>query len=180
MYWFTADEHYGHKRILEYCNRPFINLDVMDSTIIFYHNKIVKKDDVVVHAGDFCFGDLKKAKAYIYQLNGSHIFLKGCHDHWMPERAKYIWTKTIEKLPITVCHYAMRRWKASHYNSWQLFGHSHGRLVLNSKQYDIGVDNNNFYPVSWEQIKEIMSHKPDNPDLIKEKDESRSKNNKRT
>ena len=74
-----------------------------------------------------------------------------------------IWEETIEDKFVVVCHYAMATWARSHYNSWQLYGHSHGRLYLPSKQHDVGVDNNAYYPVSFDEIKEIMAKKPDNP-----------------
>jgi calcineurin-like phosphoesterase family protein len=70
---------------------------------------------------------------------------------------------------IVVCHYAMRAWAASHYSSWQLFGHSHGQLEPVGKQWDIGVDNNDFKPVSLEEIKEIMKSRPDNPGLVEKR-----------
>jgi calcineurin-like phosphoesterase family protein len=71
-----------------------------------------------------------------------------------------------------VCHYAMRTWARSHYNSYQLHGHSHGRLEPIGKQWDIGVDNNDFYPVSLDGIAEIMSKRPDNPNFIGKKNET--------
>ena len=51
--------------------------------------------------------------------------------------------------------------------TWQLFGHVHSGPGANGKdidrlqylfptQYDVGVDNNNFTPVSFEQIKTII------------------------
>jgi calcineurin-like phosphoesterase family protein len=165
MYWFTADEHYGHARIIKYCNRPFQNIDEMDAEIIKRHNYVVSKDDVTVHAGDFCWcNNVKDVNTkYLSKLNGNHVFLEGSHDHWLPASAHEIWSKTIDNQHIVVCHYAMRVWGRSHYNSWQLHGHSHGRLAPIGKQYDIGVDNNNFYPISFDMIREIMSMKPDNP-----------------
>ena len=60
----------------------------------------------------------------------------------------------------------MRVWPRSHYNSWMLYGHSHGMLDPIGKQHDVGVDNNEFYPVSLEQIREIMMGRPDNPNFI--------------
>ena len=52
-------------------------------------------------------------------------------------------------------------------DTWQLFGHVHtskyntgkdkSRLAyLFPTQYDVGVDNNNFTPVSFEQVKSII------------------------
>ena len=171
MFWFTADEHYAHRNIIEYCNRPFSSIKEMDKTLIENHNKVVMKNDTTIHAGDFT---LLKNEIYIYQnfinqLNGKHIFLCGSHDYWLGDKNKrqHVWEGTINKQYIVVCHYAMRTWARSHYNSWQLYGHSHGTLQPIGKQYDIGVDNNNFYPVSFNQLKTIMSTKDDNPNLIR-------------
>jgi len=86
----------------------------------------------------------------------------------MPKQSTQIWEKRIYEQVVVVCHYAMRVWPKSHYNSWQLYGHSHGRLGGIGKQYDIGVDNNNFYPVSFNEICEIMQNKPDNSNLVGE------------
>jgi calcineurin-like phosphoesterase family protein len=60
----------------------------------------------------------------------------------------------------------MRTWHRSHYNSWQLYGHSHGTLEPIGKQWDIGIDNNNYYPLSFEDIEMIMNRRPDNPNLV--------------
>jgi len=167
MYLFTADEHYGHENIIRYCSRPFSNIEEMDSIIIQRHNETVGKNDIVIHAGDFTLKKGDEAQYYIEQLKGNHIFLRGSHDYWLTENVPAIWEKTIEGHRIVVLHYAMRVWACSHYNSWQLYGHSHGMLEPIGKQWDIGVDNNDFYPVSFGQIKEIMKERPDNLDFIK-------------
>ena len=61
-----------------------------------------------------------------------------------------------------MCHYAMHVWPRSHYNSWHIFGHSHGALSLPGKRWDVGVDNNNYMPVSMSQLRIIMDKKSDN------------------
>jgi len=169
MYFFTADEHYGHTNIITHCNRPFSSTAEMNEVIIFRHNSKVGCDDVTIHAGDFCWVNNKKdIVQYVSKLNGNHIFLKGSHDGWLPNSAKHIWRERINNQLVVVCHYAMRRWECSHYNSWQLYGHSHGRLKPKGKQHDIGVDNNNFYPLSFDEIVEIMKTRKDNIRLLKE------------
>lgn len=170
MFWFTADEHYGHEKVIKYNNRPFKNVAEMDGSLIERFNGLVKSQDVTVHAGDFCWLNNKTEvyKKYVNRLNGTHILLVGSHDHWHPNSAKYIWRKRIEGQLVIVCHYAMLTWECSHYNSWQLFGHSHGRLDLPHKQYDIGVDNNDYCPVSFEKVKEIMNFKPNNFNYLKD------------
>jgi calcineurin-like phosphoesterase family protein len=81
-----------------------------------------------------------------------------------------IWEKTINDQHIVVCHYAMRTWGRSHFNSWQLYGHSHGTLEGHGKQMDIGVDTNHFYPYSFDEIKRIMNKKEDNLNYLKLKE----------
>ena len=169
MYWFTSDQHYGHTNVIGYNKRPFKTVEDMDEQLIKNFNSVVGSEDITIHAGDFCWLNKKEEvyKKYVSKLNGTHILLVGSHDHWQPNSAKYIWRKRIEGQLIIVCHYAMLTWESSHYNSWQLFGHSHGKLDLPHKQYDVGVDNNNLMPVSFNEICEIMKDKPDNFNLIR-------------
>lgn len=174
MYFFVADEHYYHERIIKYVNRPFGSLEEMNEEMIKRNNEVVSKNDIVIHGGDFTF--LKSMKdvqeKIIKRLYGIHYFLKGSHDYWLKNVNHHeIWQKRVNGKYIVVCHYAMLVWPRSHYNSILLFGHSHGKLndKVYGKCHDIGVDNNDFYPVSEEQIFEIMKNKPDNFNLIEDK-----------
>lgn len=150
MYFFTADEHYDHKNIIKYCKRPFSTVEEMNTELIINHNSVVNKKDTVVHVGDFTLN--KIATNYICQLNGTHIFIKGSHDYWLKNNNIQVWEKKIENYYIVACHYAMRVWPRSHYNSIQVCGHSHGNLSPFKNQYDVGVDNNNFYPISFKEL----------------------------
>jgi len=46
----------------------------------------------------------------------------------------------------------MYRWDRSHYGSWHVFGHCHGKLKLDLRAMDVGVDCNNYTPVSLEEV----------------------------
>ena len=79
----------------------------------------------------------------------------------------------IDNNTIVLCHYSMRTWNKSHYNTWHLYGHSHGMLEGWGKSFDVGVDCWNFTPLSYEEIKKEMEKRPDNFNLIKkEKNDS--------
>lgn len=168
---FTADQHYGHANIIRFCSRPFSSVQEMDETLILNHNKVVSKGDLVIHGGDFSLHSKREfvQKKYISRLNGEHIFLEGSHDKWLKgsisRQIFLLKVKEINQL-IVVCHYALHVWPKSHFNSWHLYGHSHGRLTLHGKSHDIGVDSNNFTPLSLEQIVEIMALKPNNPNYL--------------
>lgn len=163
MYYFTADQHYGHKRIIEYCKRPFDSVDDMDEYMINEHNKVVKPSDIVINIGDFSLYSRKYedvAKKYIRRLNGNNIFIPGSHDQWLQRVIKHshIWQKSIEGQQVICCHYAMRAWPASHYGSWHLFGHSHGNLEPFGNSFDVGVDSHEFRPWSFEEVKYKMDY----------------------
>lgn len=170
-YFFTGDEHFSHFNIIKYCNRPFATAQEMNDTIITNYNSVVRPEDVIVHLGDFVFGGPEDAETLIKRLPGKHIFLRGNHDKWQV-RGKYpdMLELTIDGQHIVACHYAMRVWNRSHFNAWQIYGHSHGTLPPVGKQWDVGVDNNRFFPVSFAQLKEIMNNQPDNPNFIKARD----------
>lgn len=173
MYFFTADEHYGHKNIIQYCNRPFVSAHEMDEVLICNHNAVVGNKDTVYHLGDFSFKTSpNRVQVIINRLNGNHVFLRGSHDKWMKSHKDTTFPYMIEfrkeDCDITLCHYCLRTWPRSHYNTWHLFGHSHGRLEPVGKAWDVGVDNNNYYPLSLRQIIDIMNDRPDNPNKLRE------------
>jgi calcineurin-like phosphoesterase family protein len=169
---FTADPHFGHANIIRYCNRPFAEADAMDAAIAERCNAVVKPDDVLYVLGDFCMGvtdRLESARRYRAALACREVhFVWGNHDPQGDDDFASLFT-TAEHLRhvrlggrrITLCHYAMRAWDKSHHGSWQLYGHTHGQLpeMPEMWNFDVGVDCWNFYPISLEQIGQVMEHK---------------------
>src|SRR3989344_1963279 len=76
----TADHHFHHKNIIEYCNRPFKTVEEMDNIMTEKWNKKVGKDDLVIHLGDFALGNKEKVKETREKLNGTIVLIKGNHD----------------------------------------------------------------------------------------------------
>jgi len=160
---FTADEHYGHENIIKHCSRPFDGVEEMDRELVRRHNEVVGKGDMVYHLGDFAFRNSKKKSIYINQLNGKHKFIIGSHDKgsgWLHNRLELV----IKGQKVVMDHYPMRSWGWSFHGSWQLHGHSHGRVEPIGKQLDVGVDTHDFYPWEWDEIVEYMKDRPDNID----------------
>lgn len=164
---YTSDEHYDH--ILRCSNRPYSSVDEMNEDIISKFNEVVPPNGFTIHGGDFYLGRNKKEvyNRFISRLNGNHFFVMGSHDKWLDNRNSHeIVELRIDNQIIVICHYAMRVWPASHYNSWHLYGHSHGNLPSEGKSHDISVDNTGFYPLSHNDIINIMVDKPDNFNLV--------------
>jgi len=157
MYFFTADEHYFHSNIIKYCKRPFGSVWEMNNVLVDNHNAVVDDIDTVFHLGDFSLGNVSQTLKWISKLKGQHVFLRGSHDRWFKDSILiHILEMKIEKRHIVMCHYPFRSWPKSHYGSWNLHGHSHGNMEHLKHQWDVGVDNNNYTPVSFQQLKEVF------------------------
>jgi len=158
--YFTSDMHLGHKNIIKYSDRPFKSVEEMDTEIINRFNSVVKSDDTVYDLGDLC---LSNFNVYKYRFNGTLIRIKGSHDRDIKEPRMMVVTpenlfdEYRNPISITLCHYAMRSWERSHYATWHLYGHHHGKLPPYGLSFDVGVDCWNFYPVSLDQVKEKMA-----------------------
>ena len=177
MIYFTADTHFGHANMIKYANRPFNNAHEMDETLIRNWNLRVTDKDKIYHLGDFGFGSPLFLRSIIERLNGRKVLITGSHDRRLEkdapgQRMTFVGPlfilKGLKDIPeITLCHYAMRVWSKSHYGMWHLFGHSHGKLEGVGKSLDVGVDVNQFRPISLDEVVELMKSRPDNPNLVK-------------
>lgn len=171
---FTSDTHFGHQNILQYAQRPFSNTKEMDETLIANWNRVVKPGDTVFHLGDFAFGEIPVIKKLVEQLNGNIILIRGNHDR-KPEKLAEVFHELHEQLTIVVAgqrvllnHYPFLCYNGTYSAcrpTWQLFGHLHlkpggsgadfERVVhCFPYQYDVGVDLNNYAPVSWQTVRE--------------------------
>jgi len=163
---FTADTHFGHYNIIKYDTRPFTDSREHDETIIRNWNEIVGPKDEVYHLGDFAFKNRRPIETYIKELNGKIHFIRGNHDDkaaWkirhMFESAREAAYIRYEGYMIYLSHYACRTWRNSFHGSWHLYGHSHGKLPPLGLSMDVGIMLNNYYPFSFEQIKEFMENR---------------------
>ncbi len=175
--WFTSDEHFGHFNIIKFCNRPFSSLEEMNESLIERHNEVVKDGDDVYHVGD-CFWrtyGYENALKTVRRWNGNHFYVLGNHEELILNnqlgqelRDEFVWVAEREVIrpskmypKIVLDHYAGRVWRGSGGGSIQLYGHSHGELEAtpHGKSMDVGVDSHNYYPVSLDQVMEVMGNR---------------------
>lgn len=91
-----SDTHHNHKNIIKYENRPENHKEL----IIANWNKMVGKNDLVIHLGDVIFGEDKEIHlpAIMNQLNGRKVLARGNHD-------EHDWIWYMEKGFDMVCDY---------------------------------------------------------------------------
>ena len=179
---FTSDTHFYHPNIIRYCNRPFNSVEEMNETLIRNWNEVVPPDGRVFHLGDFAFGGEAEWNSVLSRLNGKIFIILGNHDiqnikSEAMERFEAVAQQMligVDGQKIILNHYPLLAFGGSYHNIWQLFGHVHSgpytqtaeestrgkdipRLAnLFPTQYDVGVDNNEFRPVPFARLKEII------------------------
>jgi calcineurin-like phosphoesterase family protein len=185
---FTSDLHFGHEGIIQFAGRPFNNSTDMDSRLIRNWNEKVPAEGLVFVLGDIGFAPAKRIREIFGSLNGTKILIRGNHDSNYGDKLLGDLFEEIYDLLyiriqdqnssrytyIVLSHYPMIDWQSSFHGSWQLFGHLHTRDIpefntlkshLFSKQYDVGVDNNQFRPISFEELKQVIKQQAKNPNF---------------
>ena len=171
--YFTSDTHFGHENIIRYCNRPFRNAEEMNAELIRRWRETVPEDGVVFHLGDFAHGNARLWNDILSALTGRKYLILGNHDMkalrqgYMGrfEHVAQQMTIRVGGQAIVLNHNPFLCYGGSYRDVWQLFGHVHSgpashtgldhpRLkMLFPLQYDVGVDNNDFRPISFAEVK---------------------------
>lgn len=173
--YFTSDTHFYHSNIIGFCKRPFKNVEDMNETLIENWNRVVGQDDIVFHLGDFCLGGSHEWTKILNRLNGKIYLILGNHDLKNIRQgyaSRFELTSMqmhieVDKQKIYLNHCPFLCYGGAYGNTWQLFGHVHTSKNNTGKdaprldmifptQYDVGVDNNDFTPVSFAQVKRII------------------------
>lgn len=173
MKWFTSDNHFFHKNVIQYCGRPFASLEEMHTEMIRRWNLIVKSDDEIYILGDFCFGGATKWKDTVSQLTGRKFLVMGNHDwkNLKPHRAQefgFEWVgndavlKTDELGDILLSHFPYRgdhteedrylKHRPEDRGGWLFHGHVHCSWKIRDRQVNVGVDQWAFTPVSFPEL----------------------------
>ena len=180
-FYFVSDTHFLHSNIIKYCKRPFKSIEENDEELIRRWNEKVPEDGIVFHLGDVAFGNNERVNHILKQLHGKIYLIIGNHDwhrivheqSWRFEDMTQQINMKIGKRHIILNHYPMLAFSGAWRGedaTYQLFGHVHTSpytdegldqqrmKYLFTSQYDVGVDNNDFTPVSWKEVDQIINN----------------------
>lgn len=174
MVFFTSDLHLGHESILQMQDRPFDTVEVMNEALINNINSCVHKNDRLYILGDISLHiPVDEANHLISRIHGRKYLLLGNHDtigqkdeckydpslfEWIGD---YLRISTYD-VNIVMMHYPLLSWRKIASGSIMLHGHIHASGEYNRKnmtagirRFDVGVDANDYQPVSILKIKEM-------------------------
>ena len=171
--YFTSDLHFGHANVIGFCDRPFSSVDAMNEGLIANWNGRVNPNDIIYILGDVFFCDANKAIKILNRLNGKKRIVFGNHDKKLRNNAQLLsmfdavlpdlYMEYIDGIMVHMCHFPLLSWNKAYHGSFMLHGHVHSKNKHDGlyRRYDVGVDANNYTPVSWDNIrKELESINP--------------------
>lgn len=172
MHWFTADPHYGHDRIISFCNRPFSDTASMNARLLAECRERVGPVDDLWIIGDFSAGKAtdtqrRDVRSIFHALPGRRHLICGNHDaQWVRDLP---WDSMAETAEIMVegrrlylCHYPMITWPGARRRGLQLFGHVHKNWEGSRNSINVGVDVWDFRPVTLPEIERRAAQLPIN------------------
>jgi calcineurin-like phosphoesterase family protein len=180
--WFTADTHFGHANIISYCDRPFADVTTMRAELVRRWNERVAVEDRVLVLGDFALGQIDETLTVLDELNGTKDLVVGNHDRPFDSdpRRRAEWTTQYlaagfrsvipgtvgytlaGKYPVLIGHFPYsgdshgedRYAEQRPYDSGLpiVHGHVHTSWRLDGRQLNVGVDVNDYAPVSEDDV----------------------------
>ncbi len=176
MIYFTADTHFFHNNIIKHCDRPFAAQEEMNRVLIANWNAKVRKDDEIYIMGDLTLKGISYVNELVPKLNGKKYLIRGNHDLFTDKEGltsdMFEWIKDYYELHyegtmFTMSHYPFVSWNERIRGAIHLHGHIHAKDTYNIENavnghycFDVGVDANNFYPVSIDEIIELTKVNP--------------------
>ncbi len=153
-YWIISDTHFGHAAMETYCGRPknFANI------ILKNLSRTVKENDVLVHLGDFCFGDEEKWHYKFMKIPGTKWLIKGNHDKKSNQfYLKNGWDFVGDGMVLNMfgeriffTHEPLNFTSTSILN---IHGHQHNRLSkVRIQKILVSMENNNYQPYSLRKL----------------------------
>lgn len=175
---FTGDQHYYHKNIIELCGRPFKTIYENNERLISNHNSVIYDDSWEAYfLGDVSFRcSAEDTVKILKKLNGKIHIILGNHDKPLRQAVKRGLLKDMigdgkleiigsidpniitayqlsyNKHTLILSHYAYRTWNRAFRGSIHLYGHSHNNLPPLYRSFDVGVDANDYYPITISEV----------------------------
>lgn len=158
---FTSDHHFGHKNIIDFESRPFVDVEEMNRIMIENWNSVVGIQDTVFHLGDFSFLNQEKTKDIVSRLNGYKHLIMGNHDRG---RTRSWWLNVgfdeVSEYPILYNDFFFLSHEPMYMNKHMPYvnvhGHIHGQKYEGKNHFNICVEHWNYKPLSFEQIRDAV------------------------
>lgn len=166
--WIWSDHHFGHKNIIEFCDRPYGDVHHMNSSLINAHNNCVKENDIVIWVGDVSFmSDVKTNETlekltptYKILIIGNHDMSKGKLKRLNFDEFHLLYCMELEDMVLVFTHFPFYEMPISTLDMgmtenkplFNFHGHTHAEVMVRGRHINIAVEATEYKPVALGQI----------------------------
>ena len=158
-----GDNHFFHKNIIKYENRPFDSVESMNEEMIKRWNSVVNNKSKVIIFGDWIFGSKKNIENIAKQLNGHKILILGNHDGYSPAYYYSIGVEEVSNYPIVINNFIICSHEPLYVNDnmpyINLYAHVHGNNMyktISENSACLSAERWNYTPVSLSKVLEMV------------------------
>jgi calcineurin-like phosphoesterase family protein len=167
-FYLTSDTWFGRPNIINIGNRiSFSTVEEMNSQLIKNWNKKVRKNDTIIHLGNFAW-DADTARYALEKLNGKIYFILGNADHAIDEVAEEFDNVIIieneilhlSNFNIVLSHYPLEVWNGKEAGVIHAHGHtifSHKTDLRIQKRFNVCTDHWEYTPIKLSLINDIIN-----------------------
>lgn len=181
MIWFTSDLHFGHQAVIDYCKRPFENVEQMNNVLVGRWNSVVRPDDTIYVLGDLALCPYRDFEHWGRQLQGHKILIRGNHDSYSEGQYKRLGFQVFHEVKMKLAGQMVRLSHFPYALPWYkrpfaykselrymdkrppriagevlLHGHTHTKYQHADNRIHVGVDAWDFFPASAREIESIL------------------------
>lgn len=163
--------------------RQFDSLEAMNDALVNNINEVVGENDILIHLGDWSFGGFDAIAEFRDRITCKNIHLVyGNHDHHQMKNKHdiqslyaschdYLFLNVrrpgeggrMDKYNFVCMHFPIASWNGMNDGVIHLHGHVHlppHQRVADGKAMDVGVEGNGLYPISLDEVLDIMKNQP--------------------
>lgn len=163
--YFWSDLHLFHSHIIDYENRPFKDVKEMNRSLLNNWKSTIKKKEIIFNLGDFSFLVKKDIISGILQeCPGYKILILGNHDRnksvkwWLDAGFNEVY-----KYPIIYENFYILSHEPIYLNKHMpyvnIHGHMHKEKYERNQHVNVSVEQINYKPVLFDDIKKIFIEK---------------------
>lgn len=152
-----SDQHFVHRNIIKYSNRPFKDVPQMNEMLIHNFNRTVGPDDISIWAGDVGFMPDEKINEILNRCNGYKILVIGNHDFNKKklrnldgfDEIHLTYHLYVNYVDYVITHYPMDNLPIPAVN---IHGHTHTNVLDSVQHINVCVECCDYTPLSFDEV----------------------------
>jgi calcineurin-like phosphoesterase family protein len=156
---FWSDTHFFHKNIIQYSDRPFMDVYDMNEQLVNNFNEVATHDTVSIWVGDVSFKEVIFTNELLDRCKGYKILVVGNHDFNRGKLQVYNFDEIHSIIQLNDYIITHHPWEKKPHGMKIIHGHTHNENTKYTKHINVSVEQQDYRPRTFKSIKEEMKER---------------------